>query len=344
MALRITDNAPLDALNTFGVSARARRLVELDHLADLPAALGALAGEPTRLVLGGGSNLLLAADFDGTVLRMRTRGRQWQPAAIGAEVSLQAGESWDEAVRWTLAQGLPGLENLAMIPGTCGAAAIQNIGAYGVELAERFAGLTAVDLDTGLQQDFTAEACRFGYRDSVFKQPGGERWLILSLRLRAGPQFAPVLSYAPLAAAFAGHAGAPSAVAVAAEVRRIRAARLPDPARIGNAGSFFKNPVVSAELGQALRERHPDMPMYPGALAAPEAGMKLSAGWLIEQCGWKGHRSGDAGVHADHALVLVNHGHASGAQLLRLAMAIRASVHERFGLWLEPEPRIIGGA
>jgi UDP-N-acetylmuramate dehydrogenase len=344
MPLRITDNAPLDALNTFGVSARARRLVELDDPADLPAALAALVGAPARLVLGGGSNLLLAGDFDGTVLRMRTRGRQRQPAAIGEEVSLQAGESWDEAVRWTLDQGLAGLENLAMIPGTCGAAAIQNIGAYGVELAERFAGLWAVDLDTGRQQAFTPEACRFGYRDSVFKQPGGERWLILRLRLRVGPQFAPVLSYAPLAAAFAGRSATPSAAEVATEVRRIRASRLPDPARIGNAGSFFKNPVVNAALAQALHERHPGMPMHPGGSSLSDAPVKLSAGWLIEQCGWKGHRDGDAGVHADHALVLVNHGRASGAELLRLAMAIRASVHERFGLWLEPEPRIVGGS
>ncbi|MBU6272450.1 MAG: UDP-N-acetylenolpyruvoylglucosamine reductase, partial [Betaproteobacteria bacterium] len=186
--------------------------------------------------------------------------------------------------------------------------------------------------------------CRFGYRDSVFKQPGGERWLILSLTLRVGPQFAPMLSYAPLAAAFAGCATPPSAAAVAAEVRRIRASRLPDPARIGNAGSFFKNPVIGAALGQALRERHPGLPMHPEGGTAGEARVKLSAGWLIEQCGWKGHRIGDAGVHADHALVLVNHGHASGAELLTLAMAIRDSVHERFGLWLEPEPRIVGGA
>ena len=374
MSLRLLENASLAGLNTFGVAARARRLVTLEDERDLPQALAALAGGP-RLVLGAGSNVLFAGDFDGTILLMRTRGRRVLTGTHDthdptlARIALAAGESWDGAVAWALEQGLAGLENLAMIPGTCGAAAIQNIGAYGVELCERFDSLRAVDTDSGEVREFTRQDCRFGYRDSLFKQTQGRHWLILELRLRVGPGHRPVLHYGELASAIAadgGPAGEPAAARIAAAVRAIRSRKLPDPAVLGNAGSFFKNPVVSAEVARNLLAREPAMPAHPvnesatkerrapsvpdssttaaRSPAAREADMKLSAGWLIERCGWKGYRQGDAGVHAAHALVLVNHGQASGREIAALAERIRHSVHERYGVWLEPEPSIIGGS
>jgi UDP-N-acetylmuramate dehydrogenase len=341
MPLQVLDDAPLAGLNSFGVAARARRLVVLDDAEHLPRALQAMAGCEQRLVLGGGSNVLFAGDFDGAVLLVRTRGRRLEPAGERSLVAAAAGESWDELVSWTLAQGLSGLENLAMIPGNCGAAPIQNIGAYGLELAERFDSLLAADLDTGRLREFEAADCRFGYRDSLFKQPAGARWLILELRLRVGG-WPPTLAYADLRRTFPANAPAPDAAAIAQAVRAIRARKLPDPRRIGNAGSFFKNPVLTARQAEALRAADPQAPLWPMASETSlPAGCKVPAGWLIERCGWKGHREGNAGVHADHALVLVNHGGASGRDILTLARRIQDSVAQRYGIVLEPEPRIV---
>jgi len=341
MRLRILDDAPLAALNSFGVAARARRLVVLDDAADLPAALAATAHFGQPLVLGGGSNILFAGDVDGAVLLVRTRGRRLEAMGCGARLSAAAGEPWDDIVGWSLEAGFAGLENLAMIPGSCGAAAIQNIGAYGLELAERFESLLAADLRSGILREFHRDDCRFGYRDSVFKQPGGDRWLILELRLRVGA-CAPVLDYADLRRIFPEDGPQPEAPAIAAAVRAIRARKLPDPARLGNAGSFFKNPVIEMTQAVALRDREPGIPLYPAVDPQGHTACKVPAGWLIERCGWKGKRVGDAGVHADHALVLVNHGAASGAEILALARRITASVRARFGILLEAEPRIVG--
>jgi UDP-N-acetylmuramate dehydrogenase len=341
MRPRIIDDAPLAALNSFGVAARARRLVVLDDIAGLPEALAATAGFGPPLVLGGGSNILFAGDVEGAVLLVRTRGRRLDDAVGMTRLTVAAGESWDELVGWSLDQGFGGLENLAMIPGSCGAAAIQNIGAYGLELAERFESLLAADLGSGALREFSLADCHFGYRDSVFKQPGGDRWLILELRLRVGA-FAPVLDYADLRRVFPEGGPTPEAAAIADAVRGIRARKLPDPARLGNAGSFFKNPVIGVAQAGALKEREPGLPLYPTLDARGEPAFKVPAGWLIERCGWKGTRAGDAGVHTDHALVLVNHGTASGAEILALARRIRTSVHARFGIRLEAEPRIVG--
>ena len=345
--LRIIENAPLERLNTFGVSARARRLVVLDDERQLPQAIEATRNFHARCILGGGSNVLFAGDFDGAILLVRTRGRERiddvAPQADGCSlVRVQAGEPWDGTVQWALAQGLAGLENLAMIPGSSGAAAIQNIGAYGLELRERFDSLRAIDLDSGEVRRFSLDDCGFGYRDSVFKRPGGERWLVLELVLRVGGNLRPVLTYGELKAQFAGHGTPPTAIEIDRAVREIRSRKLPDPAVLGNAGSFFKNPVVEQALAEGLREREPGMPIHPAGPAAEANQVKLSAGWLIDRCGWKGVRRGDAGVHEAHALVLVNHGSASGRELLDLARLIRDSVHERFGIWLEPEPVIVG--
>jgi UDP-N-acetylmuramate dehydrogenase len=336
----IEHHACLKRFNTFGVAARARRLIHLKALADLPHALEALAGQDQEpLILGGGSNLLLAGDLDATVLRIDLRGRQVieQPIMPGeAIVEAAAGEPWHEFVLWTLEQGLYGLENLALIPGTVGASPLQNIGAYGVEMRDHFESLDAVHLDSGEIRRFTAADCGFGYRDSVFRR-AESRWLILWVRFRLCRTPRLHLDYPDLRDRIVADAATPHAVSEA--VIAIRRSKLPDPAVLGNAGSFFRNPVLPAAEVEALKARHPGLPAHP---ADQPGRSKLAAGWLIEQCGWKGHRAGDAGVHERHALVLVNHGNASGAQILALAHAIQRSVHQRFGIRLEPEPKIVG--
>jgi len=342
MPIRIEDNASLRALNTFGVRARAARLVDIEDPADLAVAIARANERPPVLVLGAGSNLLFTRDWEGTVLHLRTLGRRELAAAGGdaggdAVVEGEAGENWDGFVRWTLSRGLFGLENLSRIPGSVGASPIQNIGAYGVEMREHFDGLTAIDLAGGGEREFGAQDCGFGYRDSVFRRAGPGRWLIARVRFRLSREPRLRLDYSELRAELAARGcPSPSPLDVADAVSAIRARKLPDPAALGNAGSFFKNPVVDEQVARALQAREPGLVGWPDP-----AGVKLSAAWLIERCGWKGVRDGDAGVHASHALVLVNHGEASGARILALAQRIRASVLERFGVALEPEPVIV---
>lgn len=338
MPLSIVEGASLAQLNSFGVEQRAARLVRVSRTEDLPAALQLMADAPARLVLGAGSNLLFTRDFEGTVLQLCTRGRRvLDESRHETLVEAEGGEPWDGFVRWTLEHGLGGLENLSLIPGLVGASPIQNIGAYGVEMREHFAGLTALDLDSGQPRDFAPQDCAFGYRDSVFRHPQGRRWLVVRVRFRLSRQPQLRLDYGEIRQELA-RAGCerPGPADVARIVRAIRRRKLPDPARIGNAGSFFKNPLVEPALAQTLAASHPDMPSWPAGER-----VKLSAAWLIERCGWKGAREGDAGVHAAHALVLVNHGRASGAQILALAGRIRDSVVRRFGVELEPEPLVL---
>jgi len=337
MALTVVSDASLRALNTFGVEARTARLVEVVDPAELLEALSLAVARPPLLILGAGSNVLFTGEFPGTVLHLKTRGRRvLASSATHVVVEAEAGEDWDAFVRWTLSLGLSGLENLALIPGTVGASPIQNIGAYGVEMRECFDGLTAIDTRSRTAREFSAADCAFGYRDSVFKRGEAGRWLVARVRFRLSREARLRLDYADLRGELDARGCAhPTPTDVADAVSAIRRRKLPDPARIGNAGSFFKNPVVSLAQADALRAREPDVVGWPDP-----GGFKLSAAWLIERCGWKGRREGDAGVHASHALVLVNHGHASGAQILALADRIRASVLERFGVTLEPEPLV----
>lgn len=340
-ALQWTDDADLRARNTFAVPARARRLVQVRDAAALPVLLAGIApGDEPVLVLGGGSNLLFAADPQGTVLAMENRGI----GLVGDDgdvvrVRAEAGVDWHALVQWTLAQGLCGLENLALIPGTVGAAPIQNIGAYGIELDQCVHAVEAYDRHARGFVRLDRDDCGFSYRDSRFKHESG-RWVVAAVELRLSRTPDLRLGYAGIGeelAAMGVEAATPAQVAEA--VCRIRRRKLPDPAQIGNAGSFFKNPIVATEVADRLRAVAPALPTFD---AGRDGLRKLSAAWLIDACGWKGHRDGDAGVSADHALVLVNHGDASGAQLLTLARAIAASVRERFGIALEPEPRIVG--
>ena len=339
MALEIVPNAELSALNTFGVRARAARLLTIDAAEDIERALALVPKGEAPLVLGGGSNVLFTRDFDGTILRLRTRGRRILEHGAGNEaiVEVQAGEPWTDLVRWTLEQRLYGLENLSLIPGCVGAAPIQNIGAYGVEIGEHFEALDALDLESGEHRTFDNAACRFAYRDSVFKHADGARWLIVRVRLRLSRFARARFDYGDLREELARASIAqPAPEDVARAVIALRTRKLPDPAQLGNAGSFFKNPVVEAAQANLLREREPQIPHWPAA-----GGVKFSAAWMIEHCGMKGLREGDAGVHVHHALVLVNYGRASGAQIWALATRVREAVADRFGVRLEVEPRVV---
>jgi UDP-N-acetylmuramate dehydrogenase len=338
---RLHRDAALAARNTFGVAARAPLLVEVADADALPGVFAeAVPGGSPLLVLGGGSNLLFAGDPEGVLLALT--GRRVSVVEDDGDVAIvraEAGAVWHDFLLWTRAHGFAGLENLALIPGTVGAAPIQNIGAYGTEVRERIHAVDAFEPATGTLHRLHPEACAFAYRDSVFKrQP--DRYIVTAVEF-ALPRIAPLkLDYAGVGDELAAMGvGNPTPSQVAEAVCRIRRRKLPDPAVIGNAGSFFKNPIVPAAQAADLQSAYPKLPVFRGG---DEGTRKLSAAWLIDQCGWKGHREGDAGVAASHALVLVNHGQATGAQLLALARKIAASVRERFGVGLEPEPRVIG--
>jgi UDP-N-acetylmuramate dehydrogenase len=292
-----------------------------------------------RLVLGGGSNLLLTRDFPGLVLHIALQGREVLAGdATHHHVRAAAGENWHEFVQWTLAQGLGGLENLSLIPGTVGAAPIQNIGAYGAETRDFFHGLTVFDPASGALRTMDAAECRFAYRDSVFKHDAGRGLIIVDVTFALPRQWQANLRYAELAQAVAAQGiAAPTAQQVADTVIAVRRRKLPDPAEIGNAGSFFKNPVVSGEACAQLLAQFPQLVHHRQA----DGSEKLAAGWLIDQCGWKGRSLGAAGVYEKQALVLVNRGGATGADVQRLAAAIQDDVAARYGVRLEPEPVFI---
>lgn len=342
-ALQLLDDAPLVARNTFRVAATAPLLAQVRERSgfDELAGMGALRHGPL-LVLGEGSNLLLAGNPDGLVVHLDLRGIDiLEQDADGALVRAEAGVGWNDFVHWTLGRRLEGLENLALIPGLVGAAPIQNIGAYGSEAGDFIESVEAYDRVEGRVVRIDRATCGFGYRNSLFKREP-DRWLVLAVDFRLPRSHELRLDYAGIREELAAMGvEAPRAAHVAEAVIRLRTRKLPDPSQIGNAGSFFKNPQVDAELAGALHAEHRTMPVYPAADASQR---KLSAGWLIDACGWKGHREGDAGVSARHALVLVNHGQATGAQLLDLARRIAASVQSRFGVALEPEPRIVGAS
>lgn len=340
-AWSLREQVSLRALNSFGIEAFAPRLLEIADPAVLPELLtqAPLADAPL-LVLGGGSNVLLVADPEGIVLTFVNRNVEViAHHADHAIVRAGAGVCWHELVMWSLHEGLSGLENLALIPGSVGAAPIQNIGAYGTQVGEFVHAVDAFDRVSGEAVRLEAAACAFAYRDSVFKhQP--DRFLITAVELNLPLLHELRLDYAGIRDELAGlSVELPEAADVAQAVINLRRRKLPDPVVLGNAGSFFKNPQLPREQADLLQRQYPTMPLH---LGEHDADAKLSAAWLIEQCGWKGYRHGDAGVSAEHALVLVNHGNASGIELLTLARRIAASVHERFAVRLEPEPRLIG--
>jgi UDP-N-acetylmuramate dehydrogenase len=340
-AYSLARDASLRERNTFRLDASARCVATVHDPAALPALLDdpELRGLPW-LVLGEGSNVLFATQrFEGVVVQLAA-----DVAAVlaedddGAIVGVQAAHGWDSLVDWTLDRGLQGLENLALIPGHVGAAPIQNIGAYGVEVGEHITAVEAFDRSARALVRLTNAECGFGYRDSRFKREP-DRWIVTAVEFRLARRGELRLGYAGVREELAALGLEPQARHVATAVRRLRRRKLPDPAVIGNAGSFFKNPVVPAATAQALRARYEAMPVFSTEAAGER---KLSAAWLIERAGWRGYREGDAGISAQHALVLVNHGAATGPQLLDVARRVAASVETTFGVRLEPEPRIVG--
>lgn len=342
-AWSVTENASLRERNTFGVEAKARWLVEIDDIHAIPEALSRTEWKDLPLLpIGAGSNILFAGDFDGVALVVNERRIDDNFVAddgTSALVSAEAGLPWHDFVLWTLDNGYAGLENLSLIPGNVGAAPIQNIGAYGVEVSEFIDCVRVFDRETQLYNILRKSDCSFGYRDSLFKREP-DRYLILSVEFHLPRKATLKTSYAGIGEELAAMGVAnPTSRDVSDAVIRIRRRKLPDPAVLGNAGSFFKNPVVPAGIAADLQSAHPDMPVFRGN---SDDTRKLSAAWLIDQCGWKGHRDCDAGIAPSHALVLVNHGNATGMQLLGLARRIAASVRERFGVAIEPEPRIVG--
>jgi UDP-N-acetylmuramate dehydrogenase len=329
----LTENAPLASRNTLRVPATTRWLAEVQDVASLGDLLARSEAQGPVLVLGAGSNLLLTRDFDGLVIHFDQRGIE---ILTDGSLRIGAGENWHALVRWTLSHGYCGFENLALIPGTVGAAPIQNIGAYGTELEEFVAAVHAWDRRQNAPVVLGRDECGFAYRDSVFKREP-DRWLVTHVEFRLPSDRPLMLDYAGVREELhAMGCSTPTHTDVADAVERLRRRKLPDPADIGNAGSFFKNPVVTRTVADALVHKNPGMPAWDSGSAT-----KLSAAWLLEQCGFKGYRQGDAGFSERHALVLVNHGGASGADLWALAQRAQAEVEQRFGVRLEPEPRII---
>ncbi|MBQ0944167.1 UDP-N-acetylmuramate dehydrogenase [Ideonella sp. 4Y16] len=330
----------LKPYNSFGLPAQAGRLVRIRSDADVRAVVDHPdMGRAPRFILGGGTNVILTRDMPELVLKVEVPGlRLLRETADDWIIEAGAGVPWHTLVAWTLDQGWPGLENMALIPGTVGAAPVQNIGAYGLELKDRFESLDAVDLVTGRTVTLRQEICAFGYRDSVFKRALAGKSLITRVRLRLPKAWQPMLGYLDLSRK-AEETGitAPDARTIFQWVCDIRRAKLPDPAQIGNVGSFFKNPVVSAEQCRDIIARDPHIVHYP----MDDGSFKLAAGWMIDACGWKGKSIGHAGVYEKQALVLVNRGGAVGAEVQTLARAIQESVYGRFGIRLEPEPVIV---
>lgn len=339
-SLPIHKNVSLKALNTFGLDVKAAFYAEINAPEDLLLlAETATFQQSDRMILGGGSNVLFTSDFQGLIIANRIGGI----ATVSSDqehVMLRAGAGvvWDHLVQHSLREHLGGLENLSMIPGLTGAAPIQNIGAYGVELEQVFEELEALDLQTGEKLLFDRTMCQFGYRDSIFKHAWRNRCLIthVTLRLRRNPELQ--LGYGAIKNVLEQRGCTqPDIHDVSQAIRHIRSEKLPDPARIGNAGSFFKNPVITASTYQTLCESWPGL---PGWSAGP-GHMKIPAAWLIEHCGFKGVREGDAGVHENHALILVNYANARGSELLALARRIQGQVQATFGIALEPEVRLV---
>lgn len=338
--MQIQFDASLKNLNTFGIEAKARALAEfssVDYLKEILA--NDEINSLPRLILGGGSNMLLTQDFDGLVMKNNFKGIEY----VGEDeehyfVKAGAGENWHQFVLTTLKNNWAGLENLSLIPGNVGASPMQNIGAYGVEIKDRFDHLEAFNIETGEVETFDGAACAFGYRESVFKRKLKGKYIITSVtyRLLKNPDYQ--VKYGSISDELERLGIKDLSIqAISQAVINIRNTKLPNPAELGNAGSFFKNPVISAAKWEKIAAAHPEIPNYP----APGNEIKLAAGWLIEKAGWKGKRVGNCGMHAKQALVLVNYGGASGREIYDLSTAVKDSVEEQFGVELEREVNIV---
>ncbi|RKD85174.1 UDP-N-acetylmuramate dehydrogenase [Mangrovibacterium diazotrophicum] len=338
--IRFEQNFSLKAYNTFGIEATARYFFEFTEFEDLPYFLANFQEwqKLPILLLGGGSNMLFVDDFDGVVIHSNIPGiKQVNEDRNHVWLEVGAGENWDRFVAYCVSEWHGGVENLSLIPGNVGAAPVQNIGAYGVEVCDYIESVKGFDLKTFEAYDIPAAECRFGYRDSVFKHELKNRFIVTSVVFRLDKFIEYKLDYGDLRAEVEKRGGE-NIHFVRDAVIAIRESKLPDPEVLGNAGSFFKNPIVESDFAEKLKKQFPQIPVYP----AGEGKNKLAAGWLIDQCGLKGYRVGDAAVHEKQALVLVNHGAATGNEIYELAKHIQNSVHERFQVALEPEVNMIG--
>ncbi len=337
--MRIQENVSLKPYNTFGIDAKARFFVHVTTVEELVWVLEQ-ENYPEKLILGGGSNMLLTGDIDALVIHIGLMGKEiLEEGRTHTLIRIMAGENWHDLVLWTLERNLGGLENLSLIPGSVGSAPIQNIGAYGVELKDSFVSCEAVEVATGRKRLFSLEDCRFGYRESFFKQEGKGKFVITSVTLRlTSGEHQLRTEYGTIADELEGadvlH---PTITDISNAVIRIRQRKLPDPAILGNSGSFFKNPVVDKGKLAEIQKKYEQVPFY----SISEKEVKIPAAWLIDTCGFKGMRVGDAGVHEHQALVLVNYGHASGKEILDLAKKIQTEVRDTFGISIEPEVNIL---
>lgn len=339
--IALRENVSLRPLNTFGVEARARYFVEVNNRGELEELLKhPVLRDQRRLILGGGSNVLFTRDFDGLVIRVRIKGTELSGEKSDyVLLSIGAGEVWHETVMHCIEHDWGGIENLSLIPGTVGAAPIQNIGAYGVELMQVIHAVDGVDLATAVRRTLTPDECGFGYRDSIFKHALKENFFISSITLRLTKVTHQMnVAYGAIREQLEQKKiVSPTIRDVSDAVIAIRRSKLPDPAVIGNAGSFFKNPVVTPDVAAEIKRVFPKIPFY----SAENQYVKIPAGWLIEQCGWKGKRNGNVGVHAQQALVLVNHGKGTGEEIVELSKQIQQSVKEKFNIALATEVNII---
>ena len=336
MVLNFQKDTSLLPYNTFGIDVKSKHFIDVKSIDELQAVLNQNQ-EENLLVLGGGSNLLLTKDFEGLTLRIQNRGIEIvEQDDRKARVKVAAGENWHDFVLWCLENDLGGVENLALIPGNVGAAPIQNIGAYGVELREVFESCEAISIDTGKVKIFKKDECDFGYRNSIFKNTLKGKYIIFSVQFNLNkPPHALNISYKGLSEKLEGKI--PNIQSIAQAVIEIRSSKLPDPKKIGNCGSFFKNPVISLIKFNDLKQQYPDIPHYPDQFDK----IKIPAAWLIDTLGYKGYRNQDAGVHPNQALVLVNYGNATGAEIKKLAQQIRNKVKEKFAINLEFEVNIL---
>ena len=333
--MEIKQNISLKPYNTFGIQANAKRFVTVNSVKELKEII---ASEKSLFLLGGGSNILLTGDIDKLVVHLNTKGiivNDFDEDEV--LVTADAGENWHKLVLWCVSQNYGGLENLALIPGNVGTSPIQNIGAYGVEIKDVFQQLEAIDIETGKIKIFENADCDFGYRNSVFKNELKGKYIILNVTFKLTKKNHNInISYGAIKDLLTDKEN-PSIKEIADAVIAIRQSKLPDPKEIGNSGSFFKNPLITSNLFQELTKKYPEIPHY----RISENEIKIPAGWLIEQCGFKGKRFGDAGVHEKQALVLVNYSNASGKEIYALAQKIQQKVMEIFKISLEIEVNII---
>ncbi|WP_297762622.1 UDP-N-acetylmuramate dehydrogenase [uncultured Muriicola sp.] len=337
--MNIQEHVSLRPYNTFGIDVKARYFAEVTSIAELSWVLQQNS-YPKKLILGGGSNMLLTGDLDSLVILIGLKGKEVVSSDDSHTIiRIMAGENWHDLVLWTLERDLGGLENLSLIPGSVGSAPIQNIGAYGVELKDHFVCCELMDISTQTLHTFSLEDCKFGYRDSYFKNEGKGKYVITSVTFRlTSKDHSLRTGYGTIAAELEkAEVFHPSIQDISKAVISIRQQKLPDPAILGNSGSFFKNPVVSKKSFEKLQQSYPDIPFYK----VDEDEIKIPAAWLIDFCGFKGLRQGDAGVHEHQALVLVNYGKATGAEILRLSQQIQETVKSTFGIAIVPEVNVL---